>query len=345
MLVGLVGAGQVGARRAEVVHAFEGTELAVVADTDLGRARNVSAAYGGHAVRDWEEVIAREEVGVVIVSTPNKFLMPVSLSALEHGKHVLCEKPLARTPEEAQRMVDAARANRVVLKTGFNHRYHPAIFRAREAVARGTLGDLEFIRCRYGHGGRPGYEREWRGDPEMAGGGELLDQGVHAFDLLRWFMGEFRELTGFVDTRFWDIAPLEDNAFVLLRTDAGQTASVHVSWTQWKNLFSFEVFGREGYAIVEGLGGSYGTERLTLGRRRPESGPPEEQTVEFSGPDRSWHDEWVDFVTALKEGREPMGSGYDGLQVLRLVYATYEAARDSRIVRLHNDEEETRRCW
>ena len=110
----------------------------------------------------------------------------------------------------------------------------------------------------------------------------------------------------------------------------------------WKNLFSFEIFGSAGYAIAEGLGGSYGPEQLTLGRRRPESGPPEEQIIDCAGPDRSWHDEWAEFVAALEEGRTPMADGYDGLQALRLVYATYEAARTSRIVRLQDEGEGTR---
>ena len=177
----------------------------------------------------------------------------------------------------------------VILKTGFNHRHHPAIWRAHELCAEGAIGPLMFIRAVYGHGGRPGYDKEWRADADLSGGGELLDQGVHIVDLCRWFLGDFAEVFGSTATYFWDlghfesagrdspraangqsVAPssisLEDNAFALLRTADGRVAQFHTSWTQWKNRFSFEVFGRDGYLRVEGLGGSYGVERLEVGR-------------------------------------------------------------------------------
>ena len=104
-------------------------------------------------------------------------------------------------------------------------------------------------------------------NPEVSGGGQLMDQGMHVLDLARWFLGDFSEVYGLLQTGFWDIAPVEDNAFVLLRTGRGETAQIHVSWTQWKNLFSFEIFGRDGYIVVEGLGGSYGLEKAVLGKR------------------------------------------------------------------------------
>ncbi|MDA8188704.1 MAG: Gfo/Idh/MocA family oxidoreductase, partial [Dehalococcoidales bacterium] len=126
----------------------------------------------------------------------------------------------------------------------------------------------------------------------------------------------------------------EDNAFALFRTSTGQTASLHASWTQWKNLFSYEVFGQDGYLTVEGLGGSYGPERLIWGCRRPESGPPDEQVFDFPGPDISWAAEWQEFVTAIREGREPLTNANDGLQAIRMVYAVYESSRTGQVVRL-----------
>jgi predicted dehydrogenase len=250
---------------------------------------------------------------------------------------VLCEKPLGRNAAEAAAIVAAARRSRVTLKTGFNHRHHPAIADAHAVVAAGTIGAPLFLRCVYGHGGRPGYDREWRGNAELAGGGELLDQGVHVMDLSRWFLGEFEEVTGFVPRWVWDIAPLEDNGFALMRTARGQVAALHTSWTQWKNRFSFEVFGDAGYVRIEGLGGSYGTETLTVGRRRPESGPPDEETREYPGPDASWAEEWKEFVAAVRAGREPLANGEDGLEALRLIGAVYRAARTGTVARVRED--------
>jgi predicted dehydrogenase len=245
---------------------------------------------------------------------------------MENGKHVLCEKPLARTLQEAEAMVKAAEANSVRLKCGFNHRYHPAVQKARELLGQGRIGEPSFIRCRYGIGGRPGYEKEWRANPEMVGGGQLMDQGIHAVDLSRWFLGEFREVAAFIANYFWNTEPLEDNAFVLLRTEDGKIASIHSSLTQWKNLFSFEIFGSDGYIAVEGLGGSYGTERLLLGGREFLK-PFAEEVIEFRGEDRSWYEEWKGFVACIEKDREPLGSGYDGLVAMRLVNAAYESAR------------------
>ena len=193
------------------------------------------------------------------------------------------------------------------------------------------------MRCRYGIGGRPGYEKEWRMNPEISGGGQLMDQGMHTLDLARWFLGDFVKASGFLQTAFWDIAPLEDNAFVLLRTEKEQIASIHVSWTQWKNLFTFEIFGRDGYIIVEGLGGGYGVEKAILGKRAFLE-PFREETIEFRGEDRSWYEEWKEFMTAIKENRDPLGNGFDGFKAVELAHALYESARQGCIVKLRPEE-------
>jgi predicted dehydrogenase len=222
-------------------------------------------------------------------------------------------------------MVNAARDNCIKLKCGFNHRHHPGILQAREWYDNGVIGEISFIRCRYGIGGRPGYEKDWRMNPEISGGGQLMDQGMHVIDLCRWFLGDFNWIYGITATSFWDISPLEDNAFVMLHTEKGQTAQFHVSWTEWKNLFSFEIFGKNGYIKVEGLGGSYGNERVTLGKRALFE-PFREETVEFRGEDKSWLAEWREFASAIKDDREPMGNGDDGLEALRIVQAVYDSS-------------------
>ncbi len=331
--VGIIGAGLQGGRRAPVLKQFPGNELVIVAADHQESAAQLAENIGCEATNHWEEVVEREDIDIVLVCTPPHLHASMSIAAMKHGKHVLCEKPLTRTIEEAERVLEAAKINKVILKCGFNHRHHPSIQKAKDWFEEGIIGELDFIRCRYGICGRPGYEKEWRANPEIVSGGQLMEQGIHAVDLFRWFLGEFTEVTGFISTRFWDIKPLEDNGFALFRTEKGQVASLHSSLTQWKNLFSFELFGQDGYILVEGLGGGYGTEKVTLGKRAFDE-PFRDETTEFRGGDISWYEEWKEFDAAIKEKREPLGNGYDGLEALRLVNAVYQSTRDGCTVKL-----------
>lgn len=325
MRVGIIGCGLIGARRAAVA-LDAGDEVVIVADVAEDRAAAVAAAAQSIWTASWSEVVSRADLDVVVVSTSNDQLAAASIAALRSGKHVLCEKPLGRNAAEAAAIAEAARTSGMLLKVGFNHRHHPAISAAHAMVGEGVIGDVFAIRALYGHGGRAGYEHEWRTDRARSGGGELLDQGVHIVDLARWFIGDIVEAQGFVGTYHWPIEPVEDNAFALLRARTGGIVSFHTSWTQWKNTFRFEVLGSDGYLRVDGLGGSYGTERLTVGRRNADSSPPTEETSSFEGPDRSWHTEWQELKTAIAERRQPTGNGEDGLAAARIVDAIYESA-------------------
>ncbi|MBI4596889.1 MAG: Gfo/Idh/MocA family oxidoreductase [Candidatus Omnitrophica bacterium] len=326
MRVGIVGAGLQAKRRAPILKAFPNTEIVVISSEHLASAEALARPLGCEAAVGWDWVAQRDDLDAILVCTPPHLHHAITLAAVTSGKHVLCEKPLARTLEEATEMVAAAWAAKRVLKCGFNHRHHPGVIRAKHWVDQGNTGPLIFVRCRYGICGRPGYEQEWRADPAIVGGGQLMEQGIHAIDLARMFLGDFQKVTGFVGTSYWQTGPLEDNGFVLLQTAAGQMASIHASLTQWKNIFSLEVFGRDGYAVIEGLGGSYGNERVMLGRRAFDA-PFAEEVVEFRGQDSSWKDEWREFASAIAEGREPLGSGADGVEGIRLVLAAYEAAQ------------------
>jgi predicted dehydrogenase len=349
--VGVIGCGLIGRRRAEVIRRSPDDKLVIVADVDEGRAKSLASEMGCLATTDWQEVIARDDVNAVVVSTTNKWLAPITIAALQNGKHVLVEKPMARNLTEAEQVLQAAACHpRSVVAVGFNHRHHPAIWKAHELCNYGAIGPLMFIRAVYGHGGRPGYDKEWRADPDLAGGGELLDQGVHIIDLCCWFLGNFADAHGVTATYFWGndggsqtvnggqrsavSGRLEDNAFALLRTADGRVAQFHTSWTQWKNRFTLEVFGRDGYVRVDGLGGSYGPERLEVGRRKQEGGPPEVEILEFPGPDLSWQAEWQEFTSAIRKGRQPLASAEDGLQAMRLVAAIYESARTGQVVKV-----------
>jgi predicted dehydrogenase len=323
MNVGIVGCGLIGRKRAQALGAGK---LVLCSDAVFERARALAAEHGAQAVADWREMVRRPEVQIVVVATTHDWLAPVTLAAVEAGKHVLVEKPAARRASELEAVAEAARARGVLVRVGFNHRYHPALGKAHEMFLAGAVGPLMYLRARYGHGGRVGYEKEWRARPEVSGGGELIDQGMHLIDLARWFAGEFVAVEGLAGRWFWDM-PVEDNAFLLLRTAEKKVAFMHCSCSEWKNLFSFEVFGRDGKLEVQGLGGSYGVERLTHYRMLPAMGPPDTVSWEYPRGDDSWAAELTDFYQDLALGRQPAPGLPDAIAALRVVERIYEVSQ------------------
>lgn len=317
--VAIVGCGLIGRKRAAALGA---SRLVACADVAPERARVLAAPSSAAATAEWREAIDRKDVDVVIVATTNDRLAEVAAGSLAAGKHVLLEKPAARSVQELDVVIEAARRHGGLVRVGFNHRYHPALQRARQIVDEGGVGELMFVRGRYGHGGRVGYENEWRADATLAGGGELIDQGVHLIDLSRWFLGDFTKVAGSAHTYFWNMR-VDDNAFLQLETGSGRTAFLHVSCTEWKNLFSLEIYGRDGKLHVEGLGGSYGVERLAFYRMQPEMGPPPTTIWEYPGADGSWEREYAGFVEDIRLGRQPSAGLRDARAALEAVETIY----------------------
>jgi len=324
MKVAIVGAGLIGAKRAEAV--IQVSDLKLICDVDSKKVKDLSDNYNVAFCTGYKEVVNDNRIEVVIVATTNKFLTPISVASLNADKHVLCEKPLGRNLSESRQIADSAKAAEKIVKTGFNHRFHPAIMKAKRLVDFGEIGSIINIRARYGHGGRPGYENEWRCDKDISGGGELLDQGVHLIDLCRWFSGNVKEVYGKTLTTYWPIA-VEDNAFFLLNHKNDVISQCHVSWTNWENIFSFEIFGTDGFIHIDGLGGSYGVETLSVGVRNADGGAPTIKKESFPGPDESWRLEWENFVHAIRDGVVPNGSLEDGVEANRVVDAIYESSR------------------
>ncbi|HEV3032274.1 MAG TPA: Gfo/Idh/MocA family oxidoreductase [Polyangia bacterium] len=327
MRFAIVGCGLIGQKRLRSLRPED--KVVAVADPVKERAQSLATQAGGAAAfTDWRQAVDRPDVDAVFVSTSNDALAPVTMAAVEAGKAVLVEKPAARHPDELVPIMAAAARTGVSVQVGFNHRYHPAFQQARRLLESGTLGPLMFIRARYGHGGRPGYDKEWRARPEISGGGELLDQGVHLIDLSRWFLGDFTDVQGHVATFFWDM-PAEDNGFLFLRTAQGQVAWLHATWTEWKNTFSFEIFGRDAKLHAEGLGGSYGVEKLSYYKMKPSMGPPETTIWEYPGDDNSWRLELESFVQAVEAKRSPLVTLRDAHAALTVVHQVYAAARQA----------------
>jgi len=319
-----VGCGLIGRKRAAALASLPGTALRYTCDPDASRAAELARQSPGCTpVNSIDAVLADPEVDAIIVSTPNAALAPAALAAVRARRHVLLEKPGALKAAELREVLAAAPAG-VRVRICYNHRFHPSLQKARSLVDEGTLGPLMFVRGRYGHGGRPGYDREWRANPLLSGGGELIDQGVHLIDLAGWFLGDFTSVEGHVATYFWDM-PVDDNAFLSLRTAGGQTAWLHASCTEWKNLFSLELYGRDAKIAIDGRGGSYGTERIALYRMLPQMGPPETTIWEFPRGDDSWTRELEAFVEDIRTGRDPSPGLREGVRVLEIVESIYGA--------------------
>ncbi|HEY3455021.1 MAG TPA: Gfo/Idh/MocA family oxidoreductase [Bryobacteraceae bacterium] len=323
--VGIIGCGLIGQKRARTL--VGRASLSVCCDVQAGRAEALAKSYAGAVVStDWKAVVKREDVDAVLICATHDQLARIAEAAALAGKHVLIEKPGARRAVELIAVEQAAKKTGSLVRVGFNHRYHRAFQKAREIFESGVLSDLMFIRARYGHGGRIGYDREWRAVPEISGGGEADDQGVHLIDLARWFLGDLNFVAGRAPTYFWEM-PVEDNAFFLLETKKRQTAFLHASWTEWKNLFSFEICGRTGKLEISGLGGSYGTEKLIHYQMQPEMGPPPTTIYEYPMPDNSWEIEIAEFTEDIRLGRAPQPGIADARAALTIIEQLYSTAR------------------
>ena len=318
--IGIIGCGVIGQKRAEALG--EGGKLVACADKDINRAKSLAKTSNAIVFEDWKALLELPEVEIVIIATLHESLVQITLAAIEAGKHVLVEKPAARFAKELVPVMKASKKSKVKVHVGFNHRYHRSLRKAREIIDLGELGELMFIRARYGHGGRVGYDKEWRAKPELSGGGELIDQGTHLIDLSRWFIGEFSEIQGFAHTYYWDM-PVDDNGFLLLKTQKKQTAFLHVSCSEWKNLFSIEIYGRKGKLDLSGLGGSYGVEKITFYKMLKEMGPPETTSWEYPMADNSWTVELAEFYEDILFDRQPssgLGDAHAALKIIERIY-------------------------
>lgn len=323
MNVAIIGCGLIGNKRAKFL---KSCHLTACVDSDIKKAESLAKLFEGcEAHTDWTKIIKRPDINIVIVATTHASLAEIGLAAITAGKHVFLEKPGGRHSKELSPMLLAAEQLGLQVRVGFNHRYHSAFRKARSLVDDRALGELMFIRGRYGHGGRLGYEKEWRADPLLSGGGELIDQGIHLIDLARWFLGDFNDVSGYAHTYFWEM-PVEDNGFLLLKTPRNQVAFLHASCTEWKNLFSFEIYGRDGKIEINGLGGSYGVERLSFYKMTPEMGPPETTIWEYPMLDDSWSLEFDEFIEDIKNNRNPAANLSDAIAALQIVEKVYRTS-------------------
>jgi predicted dehydrogenase len=323
--VAIVGCGLIGRKRAAALG--DGDELVGAFDLEPERTAALVSDHGGRACPNVEAVLSLAPE-VVIVATTHDRLAPFGERALAAGAHVLIEKPAGLGSEQVDRLADAARTAGRRVKVGFNHRFHPAIARLAAEVHSGEHGELMHVRARYGHGGRLGYNREWRAQPQFAGGGELVDQGMHLLDLFHWLAGPLPFHSALLRTQFWDM-PVEDNAALILGAPGepgAPWAMLHVTWTEWKNLFSIEAYCRTAKLQVDGLVRSYGPQSLSIYRMGPSLGPPELERLTYADEDLSWRAEWEHFAGALSSGAPLLGDLDDARYAWSCVEAAYASS-------------------
>lgn len=244
--LGLIGCGEIGKLRAAAIKQSSELELVALSDVDPGRAQTVSASYGGAVVADWRKLVQRDDLDAVVISTPPHLHAEMCIEALESGKHVLAEKPLARTAEECRNILAVADRHNRFVATGFNYRFYPSIEKARALLDAGVIGELDHIRSYSGYSAKE-HNHPWLHDVDVMGGGALRDNGIHLIDLTHYFLGDVEEIKGFALDTVWGFKGCEDNGFALLRSKAGKVASLQASWTEWRGYrFLIEIYGTRG---------------------------------------------------------------------------------------------------
>jgi 1,5-anhydro-D-fructose reductase (1,5-anhydro-D-mannitol-forming) len=325
--VGIVGYGKMGRIRHESFQRHGGFDVVVACD-------KVAVPDAGIPIVDDHSKIYDFDPDIVVCCAPNHLIPDVVCAALSHGKHVFSEKPPGRSSADVRRMQAAERdAPGCVLKFGFNHRMHDAVIEAKRLIDAGTMGDLYFMRGVYGKAGGRNYPDNWRNNPEISGGGILIDQGIHMLDLLLMFAGEFPDVHSFVQRKFWTSLPVEDNAFALLKSSNDIVASLHSSATQWRHTFRLELYTSNGFISIDGIlssSGAYGVETLTvaLNRLDRDGNPvpnPECKEIRYT-EDYSWDRETAEFHDAIA-GDLPIacGTSEQALEAMLLVESIYAA--------------------
>jgi predicted dehydrogenase len=325
MRVAIAGCGLIGRKRAEALGPSD--QVLGCFDVVPDAAAALAAGHGARPCASLEELLSLAP-DVVIVAVTHDRLAEFSLAALSAGAHVLVEKPAGIGVAEVDALAAAADSAGRRVKVGFNHRFHAGTARAIAEARSGAHGDVLHSRARYGHGGRPGYDREWRAQPERSGGGEIIDQGMHLLDLSHWLLGPLPLHSALLRTQFWDTS-VDDNAALLLGETGSHTAPwamVHVSWTEWKNMFSLEIYCRTAKLQVDGLVRSYGPQTLRIYRMKPDLSRPEVETLSYPDDDPSWTAEWAHFVAAIADGSRMMGELSDARYTWSIVEEAYERA-------------------
>lgn len=324
--VGIAGYGVVGRRRHHFINLRDDMKVVAVCDQTLDGGSVLENATVCHS---HYKKLLEEDLDILFVCISNDMAAAVSIAGLQKGLHVFCEKPPGRNVADIARVMECEKKHPALkLMYGFNHRYHYSVREALKLVRSGELGEVVNLRGVYGKSRLVTYgqDTDWRVSRKLAGGGILLDQGIHMVDLLRLFAGEFTEINSFISNEFWH-HDVEDNAYAIMRTGDGKVAMLHSSGTQWRHRFHLDIALSRGNIILSGiLSGtkSYGDETLIVARHSgDERGTPAE-TVTHYDEDPSWADEIAEFCHAvLNDKTIDKGSSLEALKTMQLVYRIY----------------------
>jgi len=323
--VGIAGYGVVGKRRRTFIDLHSDLETVAVCDRTFNDSGTLED--GLKYFQTYKELLT-EKLDVLFVCMTNDIAAEVTIAGLDHGLHVFCEKPPGRDLKDICEVIRAERRNKTLkLKYGFNHRYHDSVREALSLVNSGELGSLINLRGVYGKSKILSFESDWRTKRAIAGGGILLDQGIHMVDLIRLFAGaEFTDIHSFISNGFWH-HDVEDNAYALMKTKSGVVALLHSSATQWRHRFHLELTLTKGSIILSGiLSGtkSYGAETITIAyAKNGDAGDPLEKTIRYN-EDNSWKDEISEFAKSISTNTPIInGSSLEALKTMELVYKVY----------------------
>lgn len=322
--VGIAGYGVVGKRRRQFIDQHPLFKVTAVCDQNYTESGTFSD--GMRFYTNYKDLLT-EELDVLFVCLPNYLAPEVTIAGLEKGMHVFCEKPPGRDLADIARVIASEKKHPAQkLMYGFNHRYHDSVSEALRIIKSKELGDVINLRGVYGKSKIISFESDWRTKRALAGGGILLDQGIHMVDMLRLFAGDFEEVHSFVSNDYWN-HDVEDNAYALMRTKKGVVAMLHSSATQWRHSFRLEIALTKGAILLSGIlsgSKSYGAEKITVVyAAEHDGGDPKEQTTRYN-KDHSWSDEIEEFAASIQEDRPVRsGSSYDAFKTMELVYKVY----------------------
>lgn len=329
--VAIAGYGVVGRRRHQVINNHP--DLTAVAVCDRTFNTEFSTENGVRRYQTADVMIRQEKPDILFVCLTNDVAADVTIAGLQAGAHVFCEKPPGRDVGDIRRVIAEESKNPALkLKYGFNHRYHDSVMDALALARSGQMGALVNMRGVYGKSKIINFGcADWRSQRAIAGGGILLDQGIHLVDLMRLFGGEFDQVHSIVTNTHWG-HDVEDNAYALMRGPTGVVAMLHSSATEWRHRFRLEMAFTQGSITLSGLltsSKSYGAETITVARKsEDDSGDPLEQTTRYNR-DPSWENEVNEFAAAILENRPiENGSSRDALHTMELVYRIYCADPD-----------------
>ena len=326
--VGIAGYGIVGKRRRECVDRHP--KMKVVAVCDRVFSGNGLMEDGLRYYQNYQDLLL-EKLDVLIVCLTNDIAPEVTIAGLECGLHIFCEKPPGRDVADIISVIDVGRKHsNLKIMYGFNHRYHESVQEALRNIESNKLGKIINLRGVYGKSKIKTFNQpDWRTKREIAGGGVLLDQGIHMVDLMRLFVGEFEEVYSCISNNHWGY-DVEDNAYALMRTKSGAVGMLNSSATQWRHRFHLDINLERGSLILSGIlsgSKSYGSETLTVITSDPDNdfGDPKEQITRYN-KDPSWYEEIKEFARCIIENKPVTSSTTnDALQTMKLVYKIYHA--------------------